>query len=125
MERHLNRSKPPMRSHLSALAVIALVGSARVLAQPARSGNPILPGWYADPEGHVFAGQYWIFPTYSAPYDQQTFLDAFSSRDLVTWEKHPRVLDIADVSWAKRAVWAPSIIEKDGWYYLFFGANDI
>jgi beta-xylosidase len=22
-------------------------------------------------------------------------------------------------------VWAPSIVEKDGWYYLFFGANDI
>ena len=22
-------------------------------------------------------------------------------------------------------MWAPSIIEKDGWYYLFFGANDI
>jgi len=74
---------------------------------PPRSGNPILPGWYADPEAHVFAGQYWIFPTYSAPYDQQTFLDAFSSHDLVTWEKHSRVLDIADVTWAKRAVWAP------------------
>ena len=27
-----------------------------------RSGNPILPGWYADPEAHVFAGQYWIYP---------------------------------------------------------------
>ena len=52
-------------------------------------------------------------------------MDAFSSKDLVTWEKHPRVLDVADVSWAKRAVWAPSIVEKDGWYYLFFGANDI
>jgi hypothetical protein len=46
-----------------------------------RSGNPILPGWYADPEAHVFDGQYWIFPTYSAPYAEQTFLDAFSSRD--------------------------------------------
>jgi beta-xylosidase len=22
-------------------------------------------------------------------------------------------------------VWAPSVVEKDGWYYLFFGANDI
>jgi beta-xylosidase len=94
-------------------------------APAARSGNPILPGWYADPEAHVFEGRYWIFPTYSAPYDQQTFLDAFSSRDLVTWTKHPRVLDTAGVTWARRAVWAPSIIQKDGWYYLFFGANDI
>jgi beta-xylosidase len=30
-----------------------------------------------------------------------------------------------DVPWARRALWAPSIVEKDGWYYLFFGANDI
>jgi beta-xylosidase len=113
---------------LVASTVLAFAAANLAAAQPAtpaRSGNPILPGWYADPEAHVFDGRYWIFPTYSAPYDQQTFLDAFSSRDLVTWEKHPRVLDIADVSWAKRAVWAPSIVEKDGWYYLFFGANDI
>jgi beta-xylosidase len=103
----------------------ALAAAATASAQAARSGNPILPGWYADPEAHVFDGRYWIYPTYSAPYDQQTLMDAFSSTDLITWEKHPRVLDVADVHWAKRALWAPSIVEKDGWYYLFFGANDI
>ena len=32
------------------------------------SGNPIFPGWYADPEGTVMDGRYWVFPTYSAPY---------------------------------------------------------
>ena len=90
-----------------------------------RSGNPILPGWYADPEAHVFAGQYWIYPTYSAPYVQQTFMDAFSSRDLVTWTKHARIIDTATVKWAWRAMWAPSIIEKNNRYFLFFGANDI
>jgi beta-xylosidase len=96
-------------------------------AQPASatSGAPVFPGWYADPEAHVFRGEYWIYPTYSAPYGEQTFLDAFSSPDLVAWKKHPRVLDIADVAWARRAVWAPSIVEKDGWFYLFFSANDI
>ena len=94
-------------------------------AAAAQSGNPIVPGWYADPEAHVFRGRYWIYPTYSAPYGEQTFMDAFSSTDLVTWTKHPRILDKADVSWATRAMWAPSIVEKDGWFYLFFGANDI
>jgi len=73
----------------------------------------------------VFAGQYWIYPTYSAAYGEQTFLDAFSSSDLVTWTKHAHVLDADNVRWAKRAIWAPSIVENDGWYYLFFGANDI
>ena len=94
-------------------------------AQPVRSGNPVIQGWYADPEAHVFEGRYWIYPTYSAPYDQQVFMDAFSSTDLVTWTKHPRIIDTSSVKWARRAVWAPSIVQKDGWYYLFFGANDI
>jgi beta-xylosidase len=109
------------------VALAAVMGMAAVIAASAqgKSGNPILQGWYADPEAHVFAGQYWIYPTYSAPYDQQTFLDAFSSPDLVTWTKHARVLDVANVRWARRAVWAPSIVEKSVWYYLFFGANDI
>ncbi len=108
------------------LALCALIGVPVGPLQAQRtSGNPIFPGWYADPEAHVFDGKYWIFPTYSAPYDQQTYLDAFSSTDLVTWTKHTRVLDTAQVKWARRAMWAPSIVKKDDWYYLFFGANDI
>ena len=90
-----------------------------------KKGNPVFPGWYADPEGTIFGKQYWIYPTYSAPYNQQVFLDAFSSPDLVNWTKHPRILDTAAVKWAKRAMWAPSIIHKKNKYYLFFGANDI
>ncbi|MCU7549600.1 glycoside hydrolase family 43 protein [Chitinophagaceae bacterium LB-8] len=89
------------------------------------SGNPVFPGWYADPEGAVFNKRYWIYPTYSAPYNEQVFFDAFSSPDLITWTKHSRILDTSNVPWAKRAVWAPAIIEKEGKYYLFFGANDI
>lgn len=115
-----------VRTSLVLLAcLVALAPRARAPGQAPASGNPILPDWYADPEAHVFDGQYWIYPTYSAPYGQQTFLDAFSSTDLIAWTKHPRVLDVANVRWARRAVWAPSIVEKDGWYYLFFGANDI
>ncbi len=89
------------------------------------SGNPVFQGWYADPEGAIFNKQYWIYPTYSAPYNEQVFFDAFSSTDLVTWNKHSRILDTANVKWAKRAVWAPAIVEKGSKYYLFFGANDI
>jgi beta-xylosidase len=88
-------------------------------------GNPVFKGWYADPEGLILNNKYWIFPTYSAPYKEQVFLDAFSSKDLVTWEKHERILDTASVKWAWRAIWAPSVIEKGGKYFLFFGANDI
>ena len=89
------------------------------------SGNPVFPGWYADPEGTIFKKQVWIYPTFSAPYNDQVFFDAFSSTDLVNWNKHSRILDTANVKWAKRAVWAPAIVEKENKYYLFFGANDI
>src|SRR5829696_5472424 len=67
------------------------------------SGNPIFPGWYADPEALIFGQNYWVYPTWSAPYGEQVFFDAFSSSDLITWTKHPRILDTSSVKWAKRA----------------------
>ena len=106
------------------LAIGATTGSPAAQAQK-MSGNPILPGWYADPEAAVFGHRYWVYPTYSAVYEQQVFLDAFSSRDLIHWKKHPRILDTAAVKWAHKAIWAPAIVRKDGRYFLFFAANDI
>ena len=63
------------------------------------AGNPIFPGWYADPEGIIFGKEYWIYPTYSAPYNQQVFMDAFSSPDLINWTKHSRIIDTTSVKW--------------------------
>jgi beta-xylosidase len=133
-------------------ALACMLAAAATLAHAA---NPIVPGWYADPEIRIFDGRYWIYPTYSAdagapapapahlptftpaqqrlradpaiwaPFLKQTFVDAFSSPDLVHWTKHAHVLDVADVAWAAYAVWAPSAIRYKGKYYLFFGANDI
>lgn len=115
-----------------------------------KSGNPLFPGWYADPEAKIFDRQFWIYPTLSdrsgepevdaeltplqkqlqkntinENYLEQTYLDAFSSDDLLNWKKHKRILDIKDVKWAAYSIWAPSITKKDNRYYLFFGANDI
>ncbi|EAW11316.1 glycoside hydrolase family 43 protein [Aspergillus clavatus NRRL 1] len=78
-----------------------------------RAGNPVIPGWYADPEARIFSSSYWLYPTYSAAYDSQTFFDAFSSPDLLTWTKHPRILDFASIPWStNRAAWAPSVIRR-------------
>ena len=89
------------------------------------SGNPIFTGWYADPEGAVLDGQYWVFPTFSAPYDKQLFFDAFSSPDLVNWTKHERVLEQKNIPWLRRALWAPAVIEANNKFYVFFGGNDV
>jgi beta-xylosidase len=142
-------------SHLSyliafLLSLISFTLSAQQNKDPKFSGNPVFPGWYADPEATIFGDTYWIFPTWSdddgasiltteftdyqqqirkntinPQYLKQTFLDAFSSKDLVHWEKHSHVLDVKDISWAGYAIWTPSIIQKGDKYFLFFGANDI
>jgi beta-xylosidase len=106
-------------------ALATTLTAAAAPAPPPASGNPLFPGWYADPEALVFGDTCWIYPTSSAPYDKQLQFDAFSSKDLVHWEKHPAVLTSESISWAKRAMWAPSVIAKGGKYYFFFGANDI
>ena len=89
------------------------------------SGNPVFEGWYADPEGIIYDDTYWIYPTWSDKYENQVFFDCFSSKDLITWTKHHAILDTTEVKWAKKAMWAPSVIRKDNNYYLFFGANDV
>lgn len=92
---------------------------------PKTSGNPIFPGWYADPEIHAFEGRYYVYPTYSAAYEKQTFFEAFSSPDLVHWHREGRILDFRDVPWStNRAAWAPTVIYRDGTYFMYFSAGD-
>src|SRR5690242_10328082 len=115
----------------TSLLLVLYVPIAFAQARPTggeHSGNPVIHGWYADPEAIVYGKQYWIFPTYSDDYGasktpldekaltprqkqainkqylKQTFFDAFSSPDLVHWQKHSRVLDIKDVKWAAFAL---------------------
>lgn len=139
------------RRALIAGAGAALVLPNAAQGRAEAQARPLIDGWYADPEIRIFANRYWIYPTYSAdrhtpappsrlsawqreqrraphiwaPFLRQTFLDAFSSPDLVHWTRHPRVLDVAQVGWAAYAMWAPSAINHRGRYYLFFGANDL
>ena len=126
--RHLDSSSLVVMRYvvLLSLGLILCAAACRSAPSPGpTSGNPVIEGWYADPEGAVLDGKYWLFPTFSAAYDEQVFFDAFSSEDLVTWEKHERVLDTGIISWARRAMWAPAVIEKEGRFYLFFSANDL
>lgn len=133
------------------LRAMFFAAGAIACAGVAYAANPIVAGWYADPEIRVFGGQYWIYPTYSDDYGtpdvsprftahqtelrkqktvrpsyvQQTFFNAFSSPDLIHWTKHSHVIDVANVAWAGYAIWAPTVIEHKRRYYMFFSANDI
>lgn len=115
-----------MKKHIMLmLLVIIALSACNSKKETVMSGNPVFPGWYADPEGIIYDDTYWIYPTWSDLYEKQTFFNCFSSKDLVNWTKHESILDTTEVKWAKIAMWAPSVIRKDGKYYLFFGANDV
>ncbi len=97
----------------SATAVQNPLGSGHNNIAQALAGNPVFPGWYADPEARIFNNRYWIYPTYSALYEEQTFFDAFSSPDLLTWTKHHSILNISEIPWStNRAAWAPSVARR-------------
>jgi beta-xylosidase len=87
--------------------------------------NPISNGWYADPEARVYEGEYFIYVTHSAPYENQHNHSCFVSRDLTHWELRENILDMSGFPHVKGAVWAPTVEEVNGKYYYVFASNDI
>jgi arabinoxylan arabinofuranohydrolase len=101
---------------------------------PEIAHNPVLEGYYADPE--VLYSEknkkYYIYPTSDGFAGWSgTYFKTFSSSDLQNWKDEGVILDLnKDVSWAKRNAWAPCIIEqkikrKYKYYYYFTAAQKI
>lgn len=96
-------------------------------ATPPNVNNPILPGYYADPEvlySHK-TGKYYIYPTSDGHHDWDGhYFKVFSSVNLKEWKDEGVILDFPkDLTWAKRNAWAPCIIERkmpDGKYKYFY-----
>jgi hypothetical protein len=98
---------------------------------PIQSDNPVLEGYYADPEV-LYSRQtkkYYIYPT-SDGFDDWGgyYFKTFSSTDLKYWKDEGVILDLRDdVSWATENAWAPTIIERKKWgkykYYYYFTAG--
>jgi len=78
----------------------SMLASPADLPPPRRVRNPVFPVWSRILRDN-FGKEYWIYPTYSAPYDQQTHFDAFSSPDLVTWTKHSGSWTRNSITWAR------------------------
>lgn len=87
--------------------------------------NPVVAGWYADPESKVFEDKVYIYVTKSLPFEEQQNIDLVISKDLTKFEIVYDILNMATYSGVEKAVWAPSVVEKNGKYYIVFAANDI
>lgn len=88
----------------------------------------------ADPSAHVFKGRIYIYPSHDIdagiPFNDNG--DHFGMRDYHVFSMdnidsavidHGVALDLADVKWAERQMWAPDAAYKDGKYYLYFPAK--
>ena len=98
--------------------------------------QPLITGIYtADPSAHVFKGKIYIYPSHDidAGIPENDNGDHFAMRDYhiismdsigATPVDNGVALDLKDVPWAGRQMWAPDAAYKNGWYYLYFPAKD-
>jgi beta-xylosidase len=109
------------------LITTLLLASTLLMAKKQFSGNPILPGFHADPE-ILYArqtGRFYIYSTTDGvPGWGGHSFNVFSSTDLTSWKDEGTVLDLAtdQVKWASGNAWAPCIEEKliNGHYRYFY-----
>jgi hypothetical protein len=85
----------------------------------------------ADPSAHVFNGRIYVYPSHdiasNTPEDDEGGHFVMADYRVLSMDKvggkvtdHGVALDIKDVPWAKRQMWAPDAAFKDGNYYLYF-----
>lgn len=87
--------------------------------------NPVMEGWYADPEAAVFKDTLYIYVTKSLPYEKQLNTDVIVSRDLEHFSIVSDILDMSTFPGTAKCVWAPTVTERDGRYYVAFSTNGI
>ncbi|KAF2847769.1 glycoside hydrolase family 43 protein [Plenodomus tracheiphilus IPT5] len=100
------------------------------VAARAESGNPILSGFYADPNAIIFGDTYYIYATTDGfpGWGGQEFY-VWQSKDLTNWARAEKPFltlngTSGNVPWATGNAWAPTIIERDGTYYFYFSGNN-
>ncbi len=127
-----------MKRVLSIVLSVAMLCSLALpisVSSATKNNNPVIKGYYADPDIDVFGCKYWIYPTTDGnPGWSGTQFHAFSSEDLVNWTDEGVILDVADKnpgqnkngvqiassSWSAGNAWAPSIECMDGKYYFYY-----
>lgn len=111
--------------------------AARSTPDPARFlTQPLVRDIYtADPSAHVFGGRLYVYPSHDVEsgIPQDDLGSHFDMRDYRVLSMdtvggpvtaYPVALDIKNVPWAGRQMWAPDAAEKGGKYYLYFPVKD-
>lgn len=79
------------------------------------AGNPILPGYFADPTVKKFGDTYYMYATTDGSGAGFGPAQVWSSKDFVNWTLMP--MNWPDSHW----IWAPDVMQgEDGNYYLFY-----
>ncbi len=88
---------------------------------PQNIGNPVLPGWFADPTIKKFGDVYYIYATTDNEMLASGAPTVWYSSDLKNWYNY--IMEIPSLNAVTlRNFWAPDIVEgDDGSYYLYFG----
>ncbi|TKK66610.1 alpha-N-arabinofuranosidase [Ilyomonas limi] len=98
--------------------------------------QPLVTNMYiADPSAHVFNGTVYIYPSHDTDTGAPEKDDGshFDMRDYHIYSMdsipgpaidHGVALDIKNIPWAKRQLWAPDAAFKEGTYYLYFPVKD-
>jgi hypothetical protein len=136
-----------MKKSLSLLLLIAPVIG---FAQPAKTApdekkllngkrqlsKPLVEDNYsADPSAHVFNGKIYIYPSHDidAGVKENDNGDHFDMRDYHVYTMDSPTgkikdlgvaLEIKNIPWAGKQLWAPDAAERNGKYYLYFPAKD-
>ncbi|KAK5627383.1 hypothetical protein RRF57_003098 [Xylaria bambusicola] len=82
------------------------------------AGNPFVEGWYSEPGSATYDGLFWVYAVRTGDVEAQTCIDAFSTSDLIHWDKHPSVL--TPTNWVKKGIRSPTPISRNGKYYIYF-----
>lgn len=103
------------------LAGVVMTSCAPVEKEMQPLGNPVLPGYFADPSVVQLNGTYYMYAT-ADPWGTD-FLSCWTSDDFHNWEWHKLNWPTKEACTSPLSndnmVWAPSVVERGGMYYMY------
>jgi beta-xylosidase len=125
-------------SAVACSAALAQVGDPKTVPGRKYLSQPLVREIFtADPSAHVFNGKVYVYPSHDIeqPLPSDDLGNQYAMRDYRVLRIDgalpngkvtigPVALDVKDVPWASKQMWAPDAAYKNGTYYLYFPARD-